>query len=84
MTITIPPPRRPYDDEPVDVGVCTECLALVEVVDLTDCGTHQLCPDCFAGSPCSACAYLRANHAADMAEQATYEAWRDRTLEEDR
>jgi hypothetical protein len=85
MTIAISPAMRSYpDDQPVEVLPCGGCLDLLEVDDLTDCGSHQLCPDCLASSPCSACQYLRHDHAADLAEQAAYDAWRDRTHMEDR
>lgn len=85
MTIAISPATRSYgdDNKPIDVGVCTGCVDLVEVVELTDCGSHTLCPDCLASSPCSACNALRVDVASEMAEQAAYDAWRDRTLEED-
>ncbi|HEY0889335.1 MAG TPA: hypothetical protein VGE38_06980 [Nocardioides sp.] len=84
MTIAIAPATRSYpDDEEVEVGACTGCLDLLEVVELTDCGTHTLCPSCLATSPCSACQWLRHDHAADLAEQAAYDAWRDAQAQED-
>ena len=78
MTITIPPTVRSYPNhEPVEVLPCTECLDLLEPDELTDCGTHRLCADCLASSTCSGCTEIRHEIAADMAEQAAYDAWRD-------
>lgn len=79
MTIAISPVVRSYpdDNEAIEVLPCTECLDLLEADELTDCGTHQLCPDCLASSPCSGCSELRHEIAADLADQKAYDAWRD-------
>jgi hypothetical protein len=85
VTIVISPAVRSYpdDDETVDVLPCTECLDLLEVVELTDCGTHTLCPACLASSPCSACHAIRSGIAADLADQRAYDTWRDEQTRED-
>lgn len=84
MTITLSPAIRSYpDDEPIDVAPCSECLDLLEDTELTDCGTHTLCPGCLASSPCSACHAIRSQISTDLADQAAYDAWRDQQAEED-
>ena len=83
MSVTIPAPRRAYDDEPVTVLPCTECLDLIEVDELRDCGTHRLCQSCLADSPCSGCRTLRHEEAADMVDDRAYDAWRDRETTHD-
>lgn len=82
MTVTLSNPVRSYDDEEIEVAPCSECLDLLEVDELTDCGTHTLCPACLASSPCSACHAIRSEISADLADQAAYDAWRQ--SEEDR
>lgn len=71
------------DDDQVEVGVCTECLVLVEADELRDCGTHRLCPGCLASATCSGCVLLRHEEAADRAEQVAYDSWRDQSDRED-
>lgn len=83
MTVTVNPTVASYDDEEIEVGACTECLTDTPVDELTDCGTHRLCPDCLASTSCSGCSLIRSEIAADLAEQRSYDAWRDQQSEED-
>lgn len=84
MTIAISPAVRSYpDDEAIEVGACSECLDLLEVTELVDCGSHTLCPGCLASSPCSACHAIRSEISSDLVDQAAYDAWRDQQAQED-
>jgi hypothetical protein len=84
VTTLIPAPRLTLDDnDPVDVGACSECLDLIEVEELRDCGTHTVCQTCLADIPCSACQAIRHEEAADLADDRAYDAWRDQQAEED-